>query len=70
MADSLPPYCSFLVRFWYEPNDDRWHGEVEHIQSRRRTAVRSLDEVQAALALLGDSLPPILRHDAQPDKQP
>ncbi len=53
---SIPvEYTSFLIRLWREVNPDphappaEWHGEVEHIQSDRRWAFSSLDEVLAFL---------------------
>lgn len=49
---SIPlEYTSFLIRLWREVNPDlhappaEWHGEVEHIQSGRRWAFNTLDEV-------------------------
>lgn len=53
-------YASFLVRLWQEATPplegeekggevSEWHGEVEHIQSGRRWAFSSLDEVLAFL---------------------
>jgi hypothetical protein len=44
-------YASFLVRLWRsgpsapEGYDTGWQGEVEHIQSGRRTAFASLGEL-------------------------
>ncbi|MCU0491268.1 MAG: hypothetical protein MUD01_06765 [Chloroflexaceae bacterium] len=40
-----PTYTSFLVRFWYEPEEVRWYGEVEHIQSHTRIRVNDVHEV-------------------------
>jgi len=48
-------YASFLVRVWRNaeaaPDGSRseWHGEVEHIQSGRRTAFASLGELRELL---------------------
>lgn len=46
----MPPYSSFLVRFWFEPTDGSWHGEVEHVQSGERRQLGQLDEVMPFLA--------------------
>lgn len=47
---AMPPYSSFLVRFWYEPTDGSWHGEVEHVQSGERRQLGQLNEVIPFLA--------------------
>lgn len=62
-------YQSFLVRFWFDPDDGRWHGEVEHIQSARRCAVYNLSEVVALLATWGAPASAWLRSAAD-DGQP
>ena len=52
-------YASFVVRLWRssaalpEESSSGWQGELEHIQSGRRTAVASLGEL---CELLGESL--------------
>jgi hypothetical protein len=44
-------YISFLVRLWREPRPQppdqatAWQGEVEHIQSGRRSTFDSLDDL-------------------------
>jgi len=44
-------YTSFLVRLWCEEDPQRsgrcgdWQGEVEHIQSDRRSTFNSLDDL-------------------------
>jgi hypothetical protein len=48
-----PQYCSFMVRFWLEPLDGAWHGEVEHVQSGRREPVTELPQVLDFLASHG-----------------
>ena len=46
-------YASFLVRMWREVDlkvpdgGTPWHGEIEHIQSGRHVAFRTLDEVRS-----------------------
>ena len=48
-------YHSFLVRFWFEPTDGSWHGELEHVQGAWRVPLDHLDE-----------LPPLLRSRFDP----
>ena len=38
--DPGPPLNTFIVRFWQEPgaSEERWRGQVQHIQSSERTA--------------------------------
>jgi hypothetical protein len=43
-------YTSFLVRFWYEPAEARWYGEVEHVQTHTRTRVTNVNDVIRFLA--------------------
>lgn len=43
---NLPPsYRSFLVRFWRDPPDGPWCGEVESIQSGELVCVGSFEEL-------------------------
>ncbi|MBC8160493.1 MAG: hypothetical protein H7Z42_04665 [Roseiflexaceae bacterium] len=50
MTTRFPPYQSFLLRFWYEPDEQCWHGEIEHVQSRQRAPVTHLDQIPAIVA--------------------
>jgi hypothetical protein len=54
----MPPssaYASFLVRMWLEDDPEQgtsaagWQGEVQHIQSSRRRAFSTLDELLGLL---------------------
>lgn len=51
----LPAYASFLVRMWREGDPERgtpaadWEGEVQHIQTSRRRAFSTLDELLGLL---------------------
>lgn len=40
-------YISFLLRYWYDPAERRWRGEIAHVQSGARGPVASLAEVNA-----------------------
>ena len=48
-------YASFMVRLWCESDLERgaapagWQGEVQHIQTGRRRAFSSLDELLGLL---------------------
>jgi hypothetical protein len=42
-------YTSFLLRYWYEPEDQHWYGEIEHVQSGTRQPVTNVADVSAFL---------------------
>lgn len=56
-------YASFLIRVWREEHADAagtvgdWQSEVEHIQSGKRWAFESMDELLDFLRIEADSLP-------------
>jgi hypothetical protein len=56
------PYLSFLIRLWFESSlpaaasAPEWHAEVEHIQSGRRWAFDSLDELLEFVRQQAESL--------------
>lgn len=51
MMTASPMYMSFLVRLWYEPGQEapalpiEWHSEIECIQTGRRWAFDTLEEL-------------------------
>lgn len=47
-------YISFVVRLWCEAGD-RWHGEVEHIQTGNRWSFVSLARLLDFLRLAADT---------------
>lgn len=47
--DPDPPLNTFIVRFWreQEPGEDRWHGQVLHIQSGESATFADEDALMA-----------------------
>jgi len=64
MPHATPLYHSFLVRFWFEPIDGRWYGELEDVQRDQRAAITSFNEVLPLLMLWSDPVAALL-HDQQ-----